>query len=149
MQDKALEIKLFFTAICTAFTTIFGWFGWVILLWLLLMAVDWITGSAAANKSGEWSSAIAREGIKHKGACIAVVACAGALDMVIGLIVNHIEGVTLPFEYTVACVVIVTLWYIFTEAGSIIENAGKLGAPIPKFMCKWIEVLKSKIEEKK
>lgn len=149
MQDKALEIKLFFTAVCTAFTTIFGWFGWVVLLWLVLMVIDWITGSAAANKAGKWSSAVAREGIRHKGACIAVVACAGALDIIIGLILSHLEGFTLPFKYTVAFSVIVVLWYIFTEAGSIIENAGKLGAPIPKFLCKWIEVLKTKIEENK
>ncbi len=28
---------------------------------------------------------------------------------------------------------IVLLWYILTEVGSIIENCGRLGAPMPKW----------------
>ena len=34
------------------------------------------------------------------------------------------------------------VWYILTELGSITENAGELGAPIPKFLKQMIEVLK-------
>jgi phage-related holin len=38
---------------------------------------------------------------------------------------------------------VVTIWYIFTELGSIIENAGKLGAPVPEWLSKVILSLKT------
>ena len=38
------------------------------------------------------------------------------------------------------------VWYILTEAGSIIENAGALGAKIPGFLRKAIEALNDKGE---
>ena len=145
MQDKALELKMFFAALSAAFTTLFGWFGWVVLLWLVLMMVDYITGSVAANRAGEWSSQVARDGIRHKGGSLAVAAVAGILDIIIGLMLKHTE-IQLPFKYGVAFSAVVVFWYIFTEAGSIIENAGKLGAPIPKFLQKSIAVLKSKLD---
>ena len=40
-------------------------------------------------------------------------------------------GVELPFIYTVLLCPLVVIWYILTEVGSIIENAGALGTPIP------------------
>lgn len=42
---------------------------------------------------------------------------------------------------------LVVIWYILTEAGSIIENAGALGAPIPAWLTKMIAVLESKVDE--
>jgi hypothetical protein len=42
---------------------------------------------------------------------------------------------------------LVCVWYICTELGSILENIGQLGAPIPKFLCRAIAVLKSKVDE--
>ena len=39
------------------------------------------------------------------------------------------------------------IWYIFTELGSILENAAKLGAPIPEKLIKGIGHLKKKDDE--
>ncbi|WP_343212834.1 phage holin family protein [Flavonifractor sp. An4] len=39
------------------------------------------------------------------------------------------------------------IWYILTEAGSIIENAGALGAPIPAWLTKMIAALESKVDQ--
>ena len=41
---------------------------------------------------------------------------------------------------------IVLLWYIITELGSILENAGKLGAPLPKWMKKMLKQYKDTID---
>jgi phage-related holin len=46
----------------------------------------------------------------------------------------------------VLCPVVVA-WYILTELGSIIENAGKLGAPIPPFLKGVIALFKSTVEK--
>ena len=43
---------------------------------------------------------------------------------------------------------LVAAWYILNELLSITENAGRMGAPVPKWLVKYIAVLKSKIDEK-
>ena len=53
----------------------------------------------------------------------------------------------LPFEYTVFVSVLVLVWYILTELGSIIENAGALGAPIPAWLAKMISALSSSVDK--
>jgi hypothetical protein len=40
------------------------------------------------------------------------------------------------------------LWYIITELGSIIENAGKLGAPVPDWLKRYLKDYKDKIDHK-
>ena len=57
---------------------------------------------------------------------MAAVLVAAILDGVLGLIVDHIPALTLPFDYTVFLTVLVLVWYILTELGSIVENAGRL-----------------------
>ena len=54
------------TAVFGALTALWGWMGWLVIGWIALMLLDYLTGSAAALKAGEWSSKVAREGIWHK-----------------------------------------------------------------------------------
>ena len=51
-------------------------------------------------------------------------------DILLGLTLNHISGLTLPFNYDMLLTPIVLFWYIVSELGSILENAEKMGAPI-------------------
>lgn len=135
------------TAILAAMTALWGWFGWVVVAWIFCMAIDYLTGSAAALRAGEWSSSKARDGIWHKVGSIVAVIVAAILDMVIGTIIGNIPSITLPFQYSVLLGPLVVIWYILTEAGSIIENAGALGAPIPDWLTKAISVLKSNVDD--
>ena len=135
------------TAILSAMTALWGWFGWVVVAWIFCMAIDYLTGSAAALRAGEWSSSKARDGIWHKVGSIVAVIVAAILDMVIGTIIGNIPSITLPFQYSVLLGPLVVIWYILTEAGSIIENAGALGAPIPDWLTKAISVLKSNVDD--
>ena len=41
-----------------------------------------------------------------------------------------------------------TAWYILNETLSITENAGRMGAPVPEWLVKYIAVLKDKIDGK-
>ena len=110
------------------------------------MAVDYITGYGAAMKNGEWSSNIAREGLWHKAGCIFAVLVAGILDAVVGYLLGNIHGLALPFEYTVIICPLVVTWYLLMELGSILENVGKMGAPLPEFLKKMIAVLKDTVD---
>ena len=139
--------KAAIAAVCAALTALWGWFGWVVVAWVGCMVIDYLTGSCAALRAGEWSSKTARDGIWHKVGSIVAVIVAGILDVVIGHLLSNVPGVELPFTYSVLLSPLVVIWYILTEAGSIIENAGALGANIPPWLTKAIAVLESKVDE--
>lgn len=134
-------------AFCAALTALWGWFGWVVVAWVVCMVIDYAAGSAAALRAGEWSSKSARDGIWHKLGSVVAVMVAAILDTVIGHLLANLPGVELPFTYTVLLCPLVVIWYILTEAGSIIENAGALGAPVPEWLAKAIAALKSQVDE--
>lgn len=133
-------------ALIGALTGIWGWFGWLVVGWVFCMVVDYITGSAAAAKAGEWSSAKAREGIWHKAGMIVVVIVAAAADLLISMVLANVPAVQLPFEYEGLICPIVLVWYVITELGSIAENAVAMGAPVPGWLTKLLQVSKDAID---
>lgn len=133
-------------ALCAALTALWGWFGWVVVAWVVCMIIDYATGSAAALRSGEWSSKIARDGLWHKLGSMVAVLVAAILDGVIRLALAHIPALELPFEYTVFVSVLVLVWYILTELGSVVENAGALGAPVPAWLARMLAALESGVD---
>lgn len=146
MVENVTRFKAALAAVLAAMTALWGWFGWLVLAWVACMAIDYITGYSAAAKNGEWSSNIAREGLWHKAGCIFAVLVAGILDAVVGYLLGNIEGLALPFTYTVIICPLVVTWYLLMELGSILENVGKMGAPLPEFLKKMIAVLKATVD---
>lgn len=146
MDDNIfLAIKGFIVAACTAFGVAFGWLGWLVVAWVLCMVADWLTGSAAAMSKGEWSSTTARNGIWHKAGMIVVTLVAGLTDSVLGIVVEHIPG--FGINYTVLILPVVLVWYIFTELGSIVENANAMGAAVPPWLIKLLAAGKNAAEK--
>ena len=127
-----LWVKAVIAAACGAFTAAFGWLGWLVLAWGACMALDWASGSAAAACRGQWSSAAARAGIWHKAGMVVVVLVSALTDGVLGMAVANLPGLGLQLDGVVLPVVLV--WYIFTELGSIAENAAAMGAPVPAWL---------------
>ena len=146
MMENITKFKAALAADLAAMTALWGWFGWLVLAWVACMAIDYATGYGAAMKNGEWSSEIAREGLWHKAGCIFAVLVAGILDAVVGYLLGNIEGLALPWQYTVFVCPLVVAWYIMMELGSILENVGKMGAPLPEFLKRMIAVLKASID---
>ena len=145
--DKATEIKAFFAAILAFCTALWGWLGWAVIILIFCMCLDWVTGSWAARRKGEWSSAIARDGLWHKLGEIVALLVAALCDIAIQVILHSAAAPILAgIEYRNYMTLLVAVWYIFTELGSIIENAGELGAPIPAWLRKGIAVLKKKAD---
>lgn len=146
-MDHVTEIKAALTAGIAVLTALWGWFGWLVVLLACCMAADYLTGSLAAMRAGSWSSEAARDGIWHKAGTIVVVLVAGAADLLLGTMLAHLPGITLPFTYTVLICPVVVVWYILTELGSIIENAVALGAPCPKWLAGVVDAAKDAVEE--
>ena len=69
-------------------------------------------------------------------------------DILLGLTLNHISGLTLPFSYDMLLTPIVLFWYIVSELGSILENAEKMGAPIPPLLKNILEKMRDSNDDK-
>ena len=110
------------------------------------MMADYISGTLASIKAKEWNSEKAREGLWHKGGMILIVLSAGIGDALLGLLL-HMEGMRLPFNYTVLLCPVVMAWYTLTELGSIVENAALLGPRVPRWLPKWMKVVADSLEE--
>ena len=136
MEKYFTETKLAITGFFTALSAFLGWQGVMALVWVAAMAVDYITGTAAAMKEGAWSSAVARQGLWHKGGMIAVVTVALLADRALGMLCQHMQ---LGITWTSILVPLVLAWYIMTELGSILENAVKMGAPVPAWLVKLLK----------
>ena len=149
MEQNVKAFKAALTAALGVLTALWGWFGWLLVAWIGAMALDVATGMAAALRAGQWSSRVARDGLWHKAGCVSAVTAAGVLDLVAGLLLRSLPADALPFSYTVLLCPLAVVWYLLTEMGSILENAGAMGAPIPGWLRKAIGELRDKLEDRK
>jgi len=140
------RFKILFTAILAALTALWGWLGWMVVIWVGLMVLDYISGTWAASHSGTWASKAARDGIAHKGGMVFVVLVAAAADGILGFLLDQVPVIALPFDYSVVICPIVLAWYMITELGSITENAIKLGAPVPPWLLKIFALSKDAVD---
>jgi toxin secretion/phage lysis holin len=130
VEENTLTAKVLLAGAVAAGTAIWGWLGWLALLWAASMAMDYLTGTLAAIKAREWSSAAAREGLWHKGGMILVVLIAALTDLAVSLLLR--SGVAaFPFDHSVLLTVTALSWYTLTELGSMLENAARLTNRVP------------------
>ena len=144
MYEYAIETKLGITGLVVALTAFWGWHGWLWVLWVLCLAIDHFIGMVVACRAGEWSSEVARAGIWGKLGSMVVVLVTAALDFVVGQVIG---SYALPFRYPMLLSPLVLAWYVLTEIGSILENAGRLGARLPGFLVRWVAVLEKRVGE--
>lgn len=106
--------------------------GWSSLLSILLVfvAIDYASGFLAAAKEGKLNSEVGLWGIAKKVFVFVIVAAAHMVDLALGD-GNLFRDAAIFF-------------YLANELLSIIENAGKLGVPIPTKLKSAVEVLKGK-----
>lgn len=143
--EKATEIKGAIAAVLAFLTALWGWLGWAVLIWAFCLLLDYFSGSAAARRSGEWSSAVARDGLWHKLGEIFAVVVAACCDIALTVVLD-MAPIELPIKIGPLITPIVLLWYIITELGSILENAGKLGAKYPEWLKKMLKQYKDTID---
>lgn len=137
MNEKLTAIKAVLTAFFTALGAFLGWKGIMAIVWVVCMALDYLSGTAAACKDRQWSSEVARQGLWHKGGMILVVAVAAIADGIMAVICANLNlGITWP----AIILPLVLAWYIITELGSILENAVKLGASVPDWLVNVLKV---------
>ena len=127
----------------------------VLLLLMGMMAADYITGMMAGkveaaahpdDPSYGWNSKKGAVGIIKKVGYLCVIAVALTADYVI---LNAASSLGFAIQKTAVFGLMVTVWYLLNEMLSVIENAGRMGAPVPAWLADYIAVLKHKVEENK
>ena len=122
-------------AIGAALSYLFG--EWTdALQWLLIfMIADYATGTAAAMKLGEWASDVGLKGIGRKAIVLVIVAVGHGLDVSLSIHLVSVRDI-------IVCA------FIVNEAGSILENLGRIDPhAIPDPVRKMIASLKKKTEK--
>lgn len=133
-ENAMLTTKAAIAATFTAIGAFLGWRGIMALAWVVLMCMDYISGTLAARKEGNWKSSLAREGLWHKGGMVLVVLVALIADSVMLLALPHIPIINIAWPEILFPMVLA--WYIITELGSILENAIRMGAKVPVWLVK-------------
>lgn len=112
---------------------------------VIMMVIDYITGIAAAWVKRELSSRTGIVGIVKKIGYLCAIAVAVVVDYIIAQAVitakPELEGLNI-FG------LLVTIWLVLNECISILENLSEIGVPLPAFLKAIVRRLKKTTEEK-
>ena len=118
-----------------------------------LMITDYLSGMLAAKKEAiehpndtayGWSSKKSIIGIYKKIGYLIAISVAISTDYIIA---KYFHEFNYEYKYDTAFGTLVAIWYVLNELLSIIENAGRMGAPLPEFLKKIISQLKNNIND--
>jgi toxin secretion/phage lysis holin len=133
-----VKAEMPFTLLLSLFGSLVSYMfgGWSSLLSILTLIIilDFITGVIAAGVEGKLSSRLGFRGIAQKIIIFALISVAHMIDLIFGEL-HLVRDATIFF-------------YLVNELVSIIENAGRVGLPVPEFLVKAIELLKSNPKKK-
>ena len=116
-----------------------------VLLLILAMALDYISGMTRAWMQRELSSKVGVIGVVKKLCYMLGVAVAVMVDFVIQIAA---EQTSLNLSGCYFCALLVIVWLILNECISILENIDKIGVPVPDFLMSLVKRLKSNTEQK-
>lgn len=140
------KIKAVFITVFSALSSLFGILALPIILLVLCNIIDYITGLAAVRyRKQQISSYTSIRGITKK-VCMWLLIIVGAIIDQLILYACSEVGFSIPFKFAIACVV--AIWLICNEIISILENINDIGTPMPAFMKKVVQNIKSQIEDK-
>ena len=120
---------------------LYGGFGDAMLVLIVFMALDYMTGLIVAgvfhksskSETGALESKAGWKGLCRKGMTLGIVMMAALLDRIMGT--AYIRDA-------------VVVGFIFNESLSILENAGLMGVSYPKALKNALDLLNQKGEEK-
>ena len=113
----------------------FGGWDMVIKILVTMAAIDYITGMIAAGYNGQLKSKVGFKGIAKKVVLFLLVGVAAQLDTAIGSN-SAIREATIFF-------------FMGNELLSILENAGRMGIPLPQPLTSAVEILGGKSKQNK
>lgn len=146
MQSSKEEFlqQTFVSAVITGLLHYLGIVAVPIIILIVAMIIDYVTGMLSAWLNAELSSKKGIKGIVKKISYLALVAVAMIVDW---LICCGLQQINVNIKYSVFFAVLVAVWLIINELISVLENLAKMGVPIPNFLKKLIDRLKNTVDE--
>ena len=144
MQSKDFLQQTFVSAVITGLLYYLGIVAVPIIILIVAMIIDYVTGMLSAWLNSELSSKKGIKGIVKKVSYLALVAVAMIVDW---LIFQGLQQINVDLHYSVFFAVLVTVWLIINELISVLENLSRMGVPIPNFLKKLIDRLKNTVDE--
>lgn len=144
MQSKDFLQQTFVSAVITGLLYYLGIVAVPIIILIVAMIIDYVTGMLSAWLNSELSSKKGIKGIVKKISYLALVAVAMIVDW---LICCGLQQINVNIKYSVFFAVLVAVWLIINELISVLENLAKMGVPIPNFLKKIIDRLKNTVDE--
>ena len=144
MQSKDFLQQTFVSAVITGLLHYLGIVAVPIIILIVAMIIDYVTGMLSAWLNSELSSKKGIKGIVKKISYLALVAVAMIVDW---LICCGLQQINVNIKYSVFFAVLVAVWLIINELISVLENLSRMGVPIPNFLKKLINRLKTTIDE--
>lgn len=141
----ALAVKGVLALALTAIGVYFRELVTPLVVLVLVMMADYITGLAAAWCKKELSSRVGVVGILKKIGYLFGVAVAVVADWIIRTAGQKV-GMDLGDFYLFG--LLVTVWMILNECISILENISTVGVPLPKFLEDLVARLKKATEDR-
>ena len=137
MENNLVEIKVAIAAFFTAIGAFLGWQGVMAMVWVIAMAIDYLTGILCAlvwkkspkSESGAFESKASLKGLIRK--------CAVLILVYIGALLDELT------EQTIVRTAVI-IFFIANDGFSIIENLGIMGVPMPDVVKNAFELLQMK-----
>ena len=142
-NDKGLQAIM--SAALAAFAVYMGALAVPIIVLMVMMIIDYLSGMSAAWVHGDLSSRVGAKGIVKKVGYMALIVVAMGVDY---LIYSGFAAANIEVGYNMWFGLLVAVWLIINEMISILENLSRLGVPIPDFLTKIIKRLKNSAERK-
>ena len=143
MENRGLQAVL--SAALAAFAVYMGALAVPIIVLMVMMIIDYLSGMSVAWSEGTLSSKVGAKGIVKKVGYMALIVVAMGVDY---LIYSGIAAADINVGYNMWFGLLVAVWLIINEMISILENLSKVGVPVPKFLITIIEKLKISTEKK-
>lgn len=123
--------KNIMAGVCTVLSFLFGDMAGLMVALIALIILDYISGVIAAAVEKRLSSEVGAKGIAKKIFMLLIVALANIVDINVVGDGHVLKTVTVVF-------------YICNECISLIENAGRIGVPVPKKLLDVLEQLRDR-----
>lgn len=143
MDNKTLQGV--FTVAMAAFAVYFNALAVPLVVLVIMMSMDYITGMISAWLDKDLSSRKGIVGIIKKICYMALVAVAMGVDY---LIYSGFTAINIDLDNHMWFGLLVAIWLIINEMISILENLSKIGAPVPQFLNRIVQRLKTTTDSK-
>ena len=153
MNNKIIMGKNGILLLCTWIINKLGLLLPAIILFILLMILDYISGILAAKKEALENEDSHQYGLNSKKGILGIYKKIGyMLTIVVAVCIDYLlfkfsSELGLKYSTNTFFGLVVTIWLIINEILSILENINRMGCELPNFLSKLLSELKKDIDD--